>query len=134
MILIFFFSQMQRGKSLGKLRSVTIKSTDKRVSLMSEILTSIKLVKLYGWEKSFSQKVEQMRNNELKGLQKQAIYRVIDWSLSFVGTTLAALVIFGTHVLLGNELEAPTVFSTLVSYYFLLFFSIKNSSINFSLF
>ena len=36
--------------------------TDERVKLMSEIITAIKLVKMYAWEKSFAKKI----NGKLK--------------------------------------------------------------------
>lgn len=38
-------------------RSKSVNITDTRVRLMSEILESIKLIKMYAWEKHFSQKL-----------------------------------------------------------------------------
>ena len=39
------------------LRRKGIPITDERVKLMSEIITAIKLVKMYAWEKSFAKKI-----------------------------------------------------------------------------
>lgn len=39
------------------LRRKAIPVTDERVKLMSEIVTAIKLVKMYAWEKSFAKKI-----------------------------------------------------------------------------
>jgi len=40
-----------------KLRGKAIPVTEERVKLMSEIVTAIKLVKMYAWEKSFAKKI-----------------------------------------------------------------------------
>lgn len=37
---------------------------DKRTRLMNEILSNIKSIKLYSWERAFKQKVLDVRNNE----------------------------------------------------------------------
>ena len=39
------------------LRRKGIPITDERVKLMSEIITAVKLVKMYAWEKSFARKI-----------------------------------------------------------------------------
>ena len=41
----------------GALRRRTIKFTDARIQLMSEIINAIKLIKLYAWETAFADKV-----------------------------------------------------------------------------
>lgn len=45
---------------------------DARIKLMNEILGGIKVLKLYAWEPSFSDKVLEMRKNELRVLKKTA--------------------------------------------------------------
>lgn len=45
---------------------------DARIKLMNEILSGIKVLKLYAWEPSFSDKVLEIRNNELRVLKKTA--------------------------------------------------------------
>ena len=41
---------------------------DKRIKLMNEILSGIKVLKLYAWESSFDDQVMVLRNNEIKQL------------------------------------------------------------------
>jgi len=36
----------------------TILLTEQRVKLMNEIITAVKLVKMYAWEKSFAKKIQ----------------------------------------------------------------------------
>ena len=45
---------------------------DKRTKLMSDILNSIKVLKLYAWEPAFEKKINQMRKNEINALLPQA--------------------------------------------------------------
>ncbi|CED82203.1 metal resistance protein ycf1 [Phaffia rhodozyma] len=46
-----------------KLQVKQMKIKDKRTRLMNELLSNIKSIKLYAWEKSFSEKVLDVRNN-----------------------------------------------------------------------
>ena len=45
------------------MRKKAIPITDERVKLMSEIITAIKLVKMYAWEKSFAKKINGKYNS-----------------------------------------------------------------------
>ena len=44
----------------------TMKTVDARVKLMNEILTGIRIIKYYCWEKPFKGKIDDLRNVELK--------------------------------------------------------------------
>ena len=54
-----------------------MKFKDSRIKLMSEILAGIKVLKLYAWEPSFSEKVEGIREDELRLLRKSAYLQAI---------------------------------------------------------
>lgn len=43
---------------------------DERIKVTNEALAGIKIIKLYAWEKSFEDKVTELRRIELKGLWK----------------------------------------------------------------
>ncbi len=45
----------------AKLRLETAKRTDKRITIMSEIINGIKVIKMYAWEFSFLELVQQAR-------------------------------------------------------------------------
>jgi ABC-type multidrug transport system fused ATPase/permease subunit len=60
-----------------KMRSIQIllmKEKDKRVKLMNEILSNIKVLKLYAWENSFIDKILVIREKEIKYLISIFIY------------------------------------------------------------
>ncbi|XP_059153099.1 multidrug resistance-associated protein 1-like [Physella acuta] len=51
---------------------------DERIRLMNEILTAIKVVKMYTWENSFVHKVRSLRSREMTLLKSAAILNVIN--------------------------------------------------------
>jgi hypothetical protein len=61
-IAIFFtnFPLINLGNAISDLRTKTIEVTDNRVRLMNDVLSAIKLVKLYCWEMSFHKKVKEV--------------------------------------------------------------------------
>lgn len=54
-----------------------MKFKDSRIKLMSEILSGIKVLKLYAWEPSFLEQVEGIRQSELQLLRKGAYLQAI---------------------------------------------------------
>ncbi|KAJ9691135.1 hypothetical protein PVL29_013352 [Vitis rotundifolia] len=64
---------------MRKLSKEGLQRTDKRVSLMNEILAAMDTVKCYAWEKSFQSKVQSMRNDELSWFRKAQLLSAV-WS------------------------------------------------------
>uniref|UniRef100_A0A0P4Y794 ABC-type glutathione-S-conjugate transporter n=1 Tax=Daphnia magna TaxID=35525 RepID=A0A0P4Y794_9CRUS len=82
-----------------KLQIQQMKYKDKRVKMMSEILSGIKVLKLYAWEPSFQAQVEEIRSKEIDVL-KRAAY--LNAGTSFIWTCapfLVSLMSFMTFVL-----------------------------------
>lgn len=92
-----------------------MRNKDKRTKLMNEILSGIKVLKLYAWETSFMRRIDNLRNKELESLRKQA------WLSGFMvfaftsAPFLVSLASFATHVLSDptNVLDANKAFVSL---------------------
>ncbi|XP_061583426.1 ATP-binding cassette sub-family C member 10 [Cololabis saira] len=90
-----------------------LKHKDNRVKLMTEILFGIRVIKFYNWEPHFTARVTDCRKHELSHL------RAIKYLDAMCVYTWAALPVvisiltFVTYVLLGNQLTAAKVFTTL---------------------
>ncbi|XP_045104248.1 multidrug resistance-associated protein 1-like isoform X3 [Portunus trituberculatus] len=84
-----------------------MKSKDKRVKLMNEILNGIKVLKLYAWEPSFEEQVLGVRDQEIKVLKKAAY---LNAGTSFIWTCTPFLVVFAslTSYVLVNGIGSLT--------------------------
>ncbi|WRT65913.1 uncharacterized protein IL334_002864 [Kwoniella shivajii] len=82
-----------------------MKIKDTRTRTMNEILNNIKSIKLYGWEKSFSQKIFEIRNNqELKLLRKIGINFAF---VNFIWQGTPFLVAFSTFATFALTSDRP---------------------------
>lgn len=91
---IDFFSNFKGGLSslTTLLRTKVVSISDKRVTLMNEIIGSIKLIKMYAWEKSFQSRVLELRHQERQRLQKAAMLHSLSTAFTPTVTILAAIV------------------------------------------
>uniref|UniRef100_A0A8C4GXV0 ATP-binding cassette, sub-family C (CFTR/MRP), member 12 n=1 Tax=Dicentrarchus labrax TaxID=13489 RepID=A0A8C4GXV0_DICLA len=88
--------------------------TDSRVRTMNEILNSIKLIKMYAWEDSFETKIAGLRKTEKKHLQSVSYVQNINTSITSIIPTLATVLTFIVHTLLGLGLSTSDVSTTAV--------------------
>uniref|UniRef100_A0AAR2KT00 ABC-type glutathione-S-conjugate transporter n=1 Tax=Pygocentrus nattereri TaxID=42514 RepID=A0AAR2KT00_PYGNA len=100
---------------IAKMRSklqVQMKYMDGRIKLMNEILSGIKILKFYAWEKAFKERVLGYRENELKALKKSQILYSVSIASFNSSTFLIAFAMFGVYVLIDekNILDAQKVF------------------------
>lgn len=87
---------------------------DQRVKLMNEVLAGIRILKYYAWEGPFSEKVLNVREDELILLRKLAYVVAIGFSLILLSVPIVQpILIFFTYVRLGNQLDAAKAFTTL---------------------
>lgn len=82
---------------------------------MNEILSGIKVLKLYGWELSFEKHVKQIRSNELRQLKNIAYVNAGTGFLFHSASFLICLTSFATFVLIDekNILDPTKVFVSL---------------------
>lgn len=88
---------------------------DSRIKLMNEILNGIKVLKLYAWEPSFSQKVLEIRSKELNVLRKSAYLHAVSTFAWTSAPFLVALTTFAVYVTVDekNILDAEKAFVSL---------------------
>ncbi|NXW59282.1 MRP3 protein, partial [Eurystomus gularis] len=88
---------------------------DSRIKLMNEILGGIKVLKLYAWEPSFSEKVLEIRKNELRVLKKSAYLNSVSAFAWISAPFLVALTTFAVYVSVDekNILDAEKAFVSL---------------------
>ena len=102
-------------KMMKKIQGELMKQKDKRSKLMDEILNGIKIIKLYSWENPFREKVQRVRDEEVKHLNRGAYYSMgITFAFSCT-TFIVTFASFTTYVLIdpSNVLTANKAFVSL---------------------
>lgn len=89
------------------------KITDQRVGLTQEILQSIRFVKYFGWESAFKDRLKQVRNREIRGIQVLLAVRNAINAVSMSLPIYASMLSFITYSLTDNRLAPAQVFSSL---------------------
>ncbi|XP_026569767.1 multidrug resistance-associated protein 9-like [Pseudonaja textilis] len=105
--------QMLMAKLTSVFRRRSILLTDKRVLIMNEVLTYIKLIKMYAWEKPFAKIITGIREVERKILEKAGYVQSVNSALTSIVATLTIVMLFSFHTLLKHELTAADAFSVI---------------------
>ncbi|XP_075392495.1 ATP-binding cassette sub-family C member 12 isoform X3 [Tenrec ecaudatus] len=114
--IIFIPIQMFMAKLNSAFRRSAISVTDKRVQTMNEFLTCIKLIKMYAWEKSFTNTIRDIRKRERKLLEKAGFVQSGNSALAPIVSTIAIVLTFSCHILLRRKLTAAVVFSVIAMF------------------
>ncbi|XP_049458237.1 ATP-binding cassette sub-family C member 12 isoform X1 [Epinephelus fuscoguttatus] len=111
--IIFIPIQFFLAKLINMFRWKAILVTDNRVRTMNEILSSIKLIKMYAWEESFEKTITELRKAEKKELRKVSYIQNANVSISTIIPTIATVLTFILHTLLGLKLNSSDAFTTI---------------------
>ncbi|KAJ7994532.1 hypothetical protein DPEC_G00250450 [Dallia pectoralis] len=109
--LVFIPIQFAMARLIQIFRKKAVKITDTRVRTMNEILTCVKLIKMYAWESSFEKKITDIRKNEKKLLQNASYTQSVNSSITTIIPTLATILTFVVHTLLGLPLSSSKAFA-----------------------
>lgn len=98
---------------LRKLQTTQMKIKDERVKSMNEILSGMRVLKLYAWEPSFEKLIENIREREIGLLRHAAMYNATTEFIWSLAPFLVALASFMTFVLMGNTLTPEIAFASI---------------------
>eukprot|EP00058_Branchiostoma_floridae_P022116 XP_002607606.1 hypothetical protein BRAFLDRAFT_71484 [Branchiostoma floridae] len=116
MIMLFLPLQLLIGAHIGKLRRKCVKITDSRVRMTSELLNSVKLIKMYAWEKPFSKRIQDLRKKETKLLQWAGFWQAMVVGIGPALMTISSIATFTAHVMAGNDLTPEQAFTVLACF------------------
>lgn len=86
---------------------------DKRVEVNSEVLGSMKIIKLQAWEESFENRVLALREIELKQLWRYIIFNSLSIMLWSATPLAVALATFAAYIWSGHQLEVASALTSL---------------------
>ncbi|XP_030210095.1 multidrug resistance-associated protein 4-like isoform X2 [Gadus morhua] len=116
-LLIFLMPlQTQFGRMFSVYRSRTAVLTDHRIRTMNEVVTGMRIIKMYAWEKPFAALVSEYRTEEIVNLMKSSMLRAANMATYFSASKIIVLFTFAVYVMLGNTITASRVFVTVSLY------------------
>ncbi|CAL8127080.1 unnamed protein product [Orchesella dallaii] len=115
-LVLFVPFQAYCGKLFSGLRQSTATKTDRRIRVMNEIVSGMRVIKMYTWEKPFAALVNDSRKDEVKVIRKTSRLRAINMSLFYTSSKLIIFLTLLVYVLTDNTLTAEKVFVTLSLY------------------
>uniref|UniRef100_A0A3Q2CNF4 Multidrug resistance-associated protein 4 n=1 Tax=Cyprinodon variegatus TaxID=28743 RepID=A0A3Q2CNF4_CYPVA len=116
-VLLFLMpTQTMFGKLFSKFRSKTAILTDSRIRTMNEVVSGMRIIKMYAWEKPFAALVSEVRRKEISKIMKSSYLRGLNMASFFCASKIIVFVTFTLYVLLGNTISASRVFVTVSLY------------------
>jgi len=115
-ILLLFFVPLQLwlSKRFAIMRSKIASITDKRVTLVSQAVSGVRVMKMQGWEDNFEGRIASIRKEECEQIEKVNSYRALNEAIFFVSNVATSVIIFLIHVCSGGVLTPRNVFTTMV--------------------
>lgn len=100
-----------------------MKNKDKRLKIMNEILSGIKILKYFAWEPSFQNQVHNLRKKELRNLLTFGQLQSVMMFLLNLTPVLVSVVTFSVYVLVdsNNILDAEKAFTSITLFNILRF-------------
>ncbi|CAK6954010.1 ATP-binding cassette sub-family C member 4-like [Scomber scombrus] len=108
--------QTMFGHLFSTLRAETAVLTDDRIRTMNEVISGIRVIKMYGWEKPFAALVDEVRRMEISKIMKSSYLRGLNMASFFVASKIIIFVTICVYVLMGNTLSASRVFMAMSLY------------------
>lgn len=114
------------GVLATKIRNIQVqnmKNKDKRLKIMNEILSGIKILKYFAWEPSFQEQVQGIRKKELKNLLRFGQLQTLLIFILQITPILVSVVTFSVYVLVdsANVLNAEKAFTSITLFNILRF-------------
>ncbi|KNZ71686.1 ATP-binding cassette transporter abc4 [Termitomyces sp. J132] len=97
----------------GAAKEVSTKG-DERVEAVTETITVIRMIKMFGWEKKMAKKIDEKRKTELHWVWWNKLYSLLTLVFQFIIPAVTMCVTFSVYALIMKRpLNAATVFSSI---------------------
>ncbi|KAL3282142.1 hypothetical protein HHI36_005337 [Cryptolaemus montrouzieri] len=116
-VVVLAVIQVYIGKVLFKKRQDANSKSDERLQLTQEIITAIRVLKMYSWEDFFAKKIIDARKSEICKIRTLCILRFTTNFLGALSTKLSFLFILLFYIWFGNSLSAEIVYYVTTCFY-----------------
>jgi len=114
-LIIFIPLQIYFAIRTSSLAYESTKNIKDRVRLMSEILTVIKLIKFYAWERFFENNVHKVREKEVKKFRQIIFSRCKSLIVVFVAPMISTLFSLICYYVIRDKAMSPAITFTILS-------------------
>ncbi|XP_022093078.1 multidrug resistance-associated protein 4-like isoform X2 [Acanthaster planci] len=105
--------QVYTGKLFSKLRSKTALLSDARLRVMNEVISGMRVIKIFAWEQAFEKLVTERRREEIRKILHTSYLRAVIYAFLIDGALLTTFVTFLVYASLGNPVTSSKVFPVL---------------------
>lgn len=109
MLFAFIPFQSFMGKMFSKVRLATAQLTDTRLRFMSEIISGIRVIKMYSWELPFADRVADSRKAEVSKVQRSCYLKAVNLSMYFVASRIVLFSCFLVFVFTSEKTLTPNM-------------------------
>ncbi|KAG0514778.1 hypothetical protein BDA96_10G222600 [Sorghum bicolor] len=115
-LVIFGFLNVPFAKMLQGYQAKFMVAQDERLRSTSEILNSMKIIKLQSWEDKFRQMIESLRDGEFKWLKETQMKKAYGAVMYWMSPTVVSAVMYTATAIMGSApLNASTLFTVLAT-------------------
>uniref|UniRef100_A0AAY4DHT8 ATP-binding cassette, sub-family C (CFTR/MRP), member 4 n=1 Tax=Denticeps clupeoides TaxID=299321 RepID=A0AAY4DHT8_9TELE len=108
--------QVLFGHLFSTFRAKTVRHTDNRIRMMNEVVSGIRIIKMYAWEKPFSALFNEVRRIEISDIMKSSYLRGLNMAAFFVAGKVVVFITLSVYALTGEPLTPSRVFVTISLY------------------
>jgi ABC-type multidrug transport system fused ATPase/permease subunit len=115
-LVIFGFLNVPFAKMLQGYQAMFMVAQDERLRSTSEILNSMKIIKLQSWEDKFRHMIESLRDREFKWLRETQMKKAYGAVMYWMSPTVISAVMYTATAIMGSApLNASTLFTVLAT-------------------
>jgi len=114
LVCVFVPLQFYLSKRFATLRSRVASITDRRVTLVSQAVAGVRVMKMNGWEGQFESRIADVRLKEITEIQRANRLKALNEAVFFSTNVIVPIVIFLVHVAMGGMLTPRNVYTTMV--------------------
>lgn len=115
-LIIFGFLNVPFAKILQGYQAKFMDAQDERLRRTSEILNSMKIIKLQSWEEKFRHIIESLRDAEFKWLRETQMKKAYGAVMYWMSPTVVSAVMYTATAIIGSvPLNASTLFTVLAT-------------------
>ena len=112
-MIFFLIINYYYRKQFSKYLKLYLEKSDKRMRITTETFNNLKVIKLYGWDNIFLEKIDLQRKEELLALDKRYFITTISQTLLWLAPISMSICSIGVYQYLNESFKIEDIFTCL---------------------